>query len=65
MWLSRDCAIGNAAKMGPGYFPFVLGGFLAELGAVILLRSVLWTAGSQARPVLHFKPLAPQGRKLF
>jgi hypothetical protein len=58
MVLSRDLTIGNAAKMGPGYFPFVLGGFLAVLGAVILLRSVLWAAGSHAWPVLHFKPLA-------
>jgi hypothetical protein len=56
--LSTDLTIGNAAKMGPGYFPFVLGGFLAALGVLILLRSVLWATGSHAWPVLHFKPLA-------
>lgn len=58
MVLSRDLAIGNAAKMGPGYFPFVLGGFLAVLGVVILLRSVFWATGSHAWPVLHFTPPA-------
>ena len=58
MVLSRDLTIGNAAKMGPGYFPFVLGGFLAVLGVAILLRSVFWATGSHAWPVLHFKPLA-------
>jgi hypothetical protein len=32
--------IGTAARMGPGYFPFVLGGMLAMLGLVVLLRSI-------------------------
>lgn len=58
MVLSTGLTIGNAAKMGPGYFPFALGGFLALLGGGMLLRSVLWAAGTPAWPVLHFKPLA-------
>jgi drug/metabolite transporter (DMT)-like permease len=58
MVLSTDLTIGNAAKMGPGYFPLALGGFLAVLGMLILLRSVLWATSSHARPVFHFKPLA-------
>jgi len=32
--------IGTAARMGPGYFPFVLGGMLTILGLVILSRSI-------------------------
>jgi hypothetical protein len=56
--LSTDLTIGNAAKMGPGYFPCVLGGFLAALGVLILLRSVGWSTGAHAWPVLHFKPPA-------
>jgi hypothetical protein len=32
--------IGSAAKMGPGYFPFVLGGVQALLGLVLLARSL-------------------------
>lgn len=49
--------IGSAAKMGPGYFPFALGAFLAALGVTLLLRSVFGARGSQAGPVFHLKPL--------
>ena len=31
--------IGSAVRMGPAYFPIVLGGLLAVLGAVIFMRS--------------------------
>ena len=33
--LSRQYQLGTAAKMGPGYFPSVLGGLLAVLGMFI------------------------------
>ena len=33
--LSRQYQLGTAAKMGPGYFPTVLGGILALLGLII------------------------------
>jgi hypothetical protein len=32
--------IGTAARMGPGYFPMVLGGLLALLGLIILLTAL-------------------------
>lgn len=32
--------LGTASKMGPGYFPFVLGTLLAIVGAVIAARSM-------------------------
>ena len=35
--LSQQYQIGSAAKMGPGFFPFVLGGLLAILGLIIFL----------------------------
>lgn len=35
MVLSRQYQMGTAAKMGPGYFPMVLGGILAVLGLII------------------------------
>jgi hypothetical protein len=57
MVLSKELTIGSAAKMGPGYFPFALGAFLAILGGVILLRSVLWATGTHAWPALQIKPL--------
>ena len=33
--LSQQYQVGSAAKMGPGYFPTILGGLLAVLGLVI------------------------------
>ena len=36
MILSRQYQMGTAAKMGPGYFPTVLGGILAVLGLMIV-----------------------------
>lgn len=38
--LSRDYPIGSAMRMGPGYFPFVLGAILALLGVAICARSL-------------------------
>jgi hypothetical protein len=40
MALSRQYTIGTAAKMGPGYFPTILGGLMALLGLLILLPSI-------------------------
>lgn len=37
MVLSRQYQMGTAAKMGPGYFPTVLGGILAALGLIITI----------------------------
>lgn len=40
MVLARPYQIGTAAKMGPGYFPFILGSMLTVLGFVISIRSL-------------------------
>jgi hypothetical protein len=37
MVLSRQYNLGTAAKMGPGYFPTILGGLMAALGVLIML----------------------------
>ncbi|GAB7545302.1 tripartite tricarboxylate transporter TctB family protein [Cupriavidus sp. CuC1] len=39
-WVARGYSMGSAAKMGPGYFPFLLGLVLAVLGAFVLIGSV-------------------------
>ena len=39
MLVAQNYAMGNAVRMGPAYFPTVLGGMLAVLGAVIFLRA--------------------------
>ncbi|MBI5967269.1 MAG: tripartite tricarboxylate transporter TctB family protein, partial [Deltaproteobacteria bacterium] len=39
--MARSYPMGNAMRMGPGYFPSILGGSLALLGLVVAARS-LW-----------------------
>ena len=39
MIVSTNYAMGTAVRMGPAYFPTVLGGILAVLGAVIFFRA--------------------------
>lgn len=41
MLVGRGYAMGTAERMGPGYFPTVLGGLLAVLGAICVLRSLV------------------------
>ena len=45
--------IGTAARMGPGYFPFLLGGALSVLGVGIILRNI--TKGKRIKKGLSFK----------
>lgn len=39
IYLARDYGLGSALKMGPGYFPTLLGGVLVAIGVISLLRS--------------------------
>jgi hypothetical protein len=39
-FVARDYPMGSAVRMGPGYFPFVLGILLAVLGAIICIKSL-------------------------
>jgi hypothetical protein len=47
--------MGTAVRMGPGYFPTVLGGLLAVLGAIVFFQSFA-TEGTPVPP-FHFRPL--------
>lgn len=40
--------IGTAARMGPGYFPLLLGSLLALLGLIVILRA-LGSSGRESR----------------
>jgi hypothetical protein len=40
-WGATAYNIGNAARMGPGYFPLMLGILMAILGAVITFKSIV------------------------
>jgi Tripartite tricarboxylate transporter TctB family len=36
MWIARDYPFGSALRMGPGYFPTVLGGLMVAMGLYVL-----------------------------
>lgn len=39
--IARDYGMGTAIKMGPAYFPSILGGLLLVIGAIAVIRSFL------------------------
>jgi len=36
MWIAKDYPFGSALRMGPGYFPTVLGGIMVAMGIYVL-----------------------------
>jgi len=42
LWGATRYSMGAAAKMGPGYFPLILGGLLTVLGLIIFIRSLVF-----------------------
>jgi hypothetical protein len=54
-WSLTYYAMGSAVRMGPGYFPVVLGGLLVLLGAGILVKSLALDGPKVA--AFHFRPL--------
>ncbi len=55
MLVARSYPMGSAARMGPGYFPFMLGGILTLLGLIITVR-VLWVSGESVK-LLAMRPM--------
>jgi hypothetical protein len=55
IWAIVNYQMGTAVRMGPAYFPTVLGGLLAFLGLVVLSMSV--TVKGPAVDKFHFRPL--------
>jgi hypothetical protein len=53
--ISRSYEIGMASRMGPGYFPRMLGLLLVVLGAVLALRG-FWPS-SEPQPGWRWRPL--------
>ena len=54
--IARDYPMGVAARMGPGYFPMVLGGILFLFGVYILVRGI--RSGEKVNGAWGWKPLA-------
>jgi len=57
MVFAANYLIGTSAKMGPGYFPFVLGGVLTVLGLAISLRSISRGEGARKARSFRAKPM--------
>jgi hypothetical protein len=55
MWLAREYRMGSAARIGPAYFPTLLGGLLAVLGLTITVPA-LFVAGEKF-PHMSWRPL--------
>ena len=53
---ATDYTIGRVTRMGPGFFPLMLGIILAALGLTNMVRSVAW-AKPELLPKLAWKPL--------
>jgi hypothetical protein len=47
LWVSRDYALGDLNRMGPGYFPRMLSLGMIALGALIVLKGVRDLAGTK------------------
>jgi len=61
IWIARDYAFGSTLRMGPGYFPTILGGVLILFGVYIggrgLLKSEKFEGGWSPRALIVI-PLA-------
>jgi hypothetical protein len=55
LWAMFHYQMGTAVRMGPAYFPTMLGGLLAVLGAIVLFSSL--AVEGPPVPKLHFRPL--------
>ncbi|WP_230970815.1 tripartite tricarboxylate transporter TctB family protein [Nitrogeniibacter aestuarii] len=54
--MARDYGMGETARMGPGYFPTVLGGLLVVFGLLSLGRSLM--RRGEAIGTIAWKPIA-------
>ena len=50
-WSLAHYQMGSAVRMGPGYFPVVLGGLLAVLGAAVFAESLLVPPDAGSTPL--------------
>jgi len=54
--VARDYPMGSAMRMGPGYFPTILGGILFLLGVYVMVRGI--RSGTKVEGKWGWKPLA-------
>ena len=56
LYASQHYQVGSAARMGPGFFPTMLGAILAALGVVIALLSLRKTVHALQPPPFTLRP---------
>jgi Tripartite tricarboxylate transporter TctB family len=56
LFAARGYSLGSAGRMGPGYFPLLLGVVLAGLGGILIVRSVV--IDGEPLPRFRVLPLA-------
>ena len=56
IWAVTHYQMGSAVRMGPAYFPAVLGGLLAVLGLMVISGSFVMEGPSV--PTFHLRPVA-------
>ena len=54
-WVAQNYQMGTSVRMGPAYFPTVLGGILAVIGLAIAIQSLITAGGPVGR--FYFRPL--------
>ena len=54
---ARQYDMGTAARMGPAFFPTMLGGLLLVIGAIVTIKSMSARAEEHSVDKFHFKPL--------
>jgi hypothetical protein len=52
VWSLTHYQMGSAVRMGPGYFPVLLGGLLAVLGAAVFAESLISAPPAESTPLL-------------
>jgi hypothetical protein len=55
---ARSYDMGTAARMGPAFFPTVLGGLLFAIGVIVAITGLSARAEEHRVDKFHFKPLA-------
>lgn len=63
--IGRDYSMGTAGRMGPAYFPTVLGTLLAIIGSIAVVRSMFTSGAPVGRFVLKNLVLVLGGVLLF
>lgn len=53
--VARNYQMGSAVRMGPAYFPTVLGGIMAVLGGIVFFQSLVLEGAKM--PKFSFKPI--------